>query len=238
MMRGMGTIVNVLAIIVGGILGLFCKNLLKDRYQETIMKATGIATMFLALSGTLSKMFVIQQVGIQTTGSMNVILSLVIGALIGEMIDIDHLFEKFGNWLKLKTKSQGDHQFVNAFVTASLTVCIGAMAIMGAIQDGIYANPSILFAKAVLDFVIILVMSSSMGKGCFFAFIPAAFLQGTLTALSVGLAPFMTTSFLNHLDMVGNILIFCVGINLIWPRTIRVANLLPALVVAVVLSFL
>ncbi|MFQ7318174.1 MAG: DUF554 domain-containing protein [Massilimicrobiota timonensis] len=238
MMRGMGTIANVLAIIIGGSLGLFCKNLLKDRYQETIMKATGIATMFLALSGTLSKMFVIQQVGIQTTGSMNVILSLVIGALIGEMIDIDHLFEKFGNWLKLKTKSQGDHQFVNAFVTASLTVCIGAMAIMGAIQDGIYANPSILFAKAILDFVIILVMSSSMGKGCFFAFIPVAFLQGTLTALSVGLAPFMTTSFLNHLDMVGNILIFCVGINLIWPRTIRVANLLPALVVAVVLSFL
>lgn len=238
MMRGMGTIANVLAIIIGGILGLFCKNLLKDRYQETIMKATGIATMFLALSGTLSKMFVIQQVGIQTTGSMNVILSLVIGALIGEMIDIDHLFEKFGNWLKLKTKSQGDHQFVNAFVTASLTVCIGAMAIMGAIQDGIYANPSILFAKAILDFVIILVMSSSMGKGCFFAFIPVAFLQGTLTALSVGLAPFMTTSFLNHLDMVGNILIFCVGINLIWPRTIRVANLLPALVVAVILSFL
>lgn len=237
-MRGMGTIANVLAIIIGGSLGLFCKNLLKDRYQETIMKATGIATMFLALSGTLSKMFVIQQVGIQTTGSMNVILSLVIGALIGEMIDIDHLFEKFGNWLKLKTKSQGDHQFVNAFVTASLTVCIGAMAIMGAIQDGIYANPSILFAKAVLDFVIILMMSSSMGKGCFFAFIPVAFLQGTLTALSVGLAPFMTTSLLNHLDMVGNILIFCVGINLIWPRTIRVANLLPALVVAVVLSFL
>lgn len=238
MMRGMGTIANVLAIIIGGSLGLFCKNLLKDRYQETIMKATGIATMFLALSGTLSKMFVIQQVGIQTTGSMNVILSLVIGALIGEMIDIDHLFEKFGNWLKLKTKSQGDHQFVNAFVTASLTVCIGAMAIMGAIQDGIYANPSILFAKAVLDFVIILVMSSSMGKGCSFAFIPVAFLQGALTALSVGLAPFMTTSLLNHLDMVGNILIFCVGINLIWPRTIRVANLLPALVVAVVLSFL
>ena len=238
MMRGMGTIANVLAIIIGGSLGLFCKNLLKDRYQETIMKATGIATMFLALSGTLSKMFVIQQEGIQTTGSMNVILSLVIGALIGEMIDIDYLFEKFGNWLKLKTKSQGDHQFVNAFVTASLTVCIGAMAIMGAIQDGIYANPSILFAKAVLDFVIILVMSSSMGKGCLFAFIPVVFLQGTLTALSVGLAPFMTTSLLNHLDMVGNILIFCVGINLIWPRTIRVANLLPALVVAVVLSFL
>ena len=121
-------------------------------------------------------------------------LSLVIGALIGEMIDIDYLFEKFGNWLKLKTKSQGDHQFVNAFVTASLTVSIGAMAIIGAIQNGIYANPSTLFVKAVLDFLIILVMSSSMGKGCLFAFMPVAFLQGTLTALSVSL----TTSLLNH----------------------------------------
>ena len=121
-------------------------------------------------------------------------LSLVIGALIGEMIDIDYLFEKFGNWLKMKTKSQGNHQFVNAFVIVYLTVSIGAMAIIGAIQNGIYANPSILFVKAVLDFVIILVMSSSMGKGCLFAFMPVAFLQGTLTALSVSL----TTSLLNH----------------------------------------
>lgn len=102
-------------------------------------------------------------------------LSLVIGALIGEMIDIDYLFEKFGNWLKMKTKSQGDHQFINAFVIVALTVSIGTMAIMGAIQDGIYANPLTLFAKAVLDFVIILVMSSSMGKGCLFAFMPVAF---------------------------------------------------------------
>ena len=114
--------------------------------------------------------------------------------MIGEMIDIDYLFEKFGNWLKMKTKSQGNHQFVNAFVIVYLTVSIGAMAIIGAIQDGIYANPSTLFVKAVLDFVIILVMSSSMGKGCLFAFMPVAFLQGTLTALSVSL----TTSLLNH----------------------------------------
>ena len=125
-------------------------------------------------------------------------LSLVIGALIGEMIDIDYLFEKFGNWLKMKTKSQGDHRFINVFVIVYLTVSIGAMAIMGAIQDGIYTNPSNLFAKAVLDFVIILVMSSSMRKGCLFSFIPVAFLQGALTALSVGLTPFMTTSLLNH----------------------------------------
>ena len=121
-----------------------------------------------------------------------------IGALIGEMIDIDYLFEKFGNWLKMKTKSQGNHQFVNAFVIVYLTVRIGAMAIIGAIQDGIYANPSTLFVKAVLDFVIILVMSSSMGKGCLFAFMPVAFLQGTLTALSVSLTPFMITSLLNR----------------------------------------
>lgn len=237
-MRGLGTIVNGLAIIVGGVLGIICKKFLKESYQETIMKSTGFSTMFLALAGTLSKMLIIDGNSLSTTGSMNVIVSMVIGALIGEMIDIDALFEKFGHWLKMKTGSQQDHQFVNGFVTASLTVSIGAMAIMGAIQDGLYANYSTLFAKAVLDFVIIFMMASVMGKGCIFAFIPVILLQGTITLLSVGLSGFMTSDILNHLDMVGNILIFCVGVNLVWPQTVKVANLLPALIVTIVITLI
>lgn len=235
-MRGLGTIVNGLAIIIGGVLGIFLKRFLKERYQDTIMKATGFSTIFLALAGTLSQMLVIEEGKLSTTGSMNVIISMVIGALIGEIIDIDAMFEKFGNWLKIKTGSQKDNQFVYGFVSASLTVSIGAMAIMGAIQDGIYGNHATLFAKAVLDFVIILIMASSMGKGCIFAFIPVVLLQGTITFLSAGLAGFMTTDILNHLDMVGNILIFCVGVNLVRPQTVKVANLLPALIVTIVFT--
>lgn len=237
-MHGLGTLINALAIIAGGLLGIGCKRFLKEHYQETIMKATGFAVVFLGAAGTLSKMLVFTEAGtgLTTTGSMIMILSLTFGALIGEIIDIDGLFERFGEWLKHRTGSDGDNQFTNGFVAASLTVSIGAMAIIGSIQDGIYGDYSTLTAKAVLDFIIVLIMASSMGKGCVFSFIPVAALQGSMTALAVLLSGFMTTPVLDNLSLVGNILIFCVGVNLVWPKTIKVANLLPSLVVAVVLT--
>ena len=161
-------------------------------------------------------------------------------ALLGELIDLDARFERFGEWLKHKTGSDGDNQFVNSFVSASLTVSIGAMAVIGSIQDGIYSDHSTLVAKAILDFIIVLIMASSMGKGCVFSFIPVAVLQGGMTALAVVLSAFMTDALtdalLDNISLVGNILIFCVGINLVWPRTIKVANLLPALLAAIALT--
>ena len=127
---------------------------------------------------------------------------------------------------------------MDAFVTASLTVCIGAMAIVGSIQDGIRGNYSILTAKAVLDFILVMVMTCSMGKGCLFSAIPVAVFQGSITALAGLVAPLMTDAALNNLSFIGSILIFCVGINLIWGKNIRVANLLPAVVFAVAAAFL
>ena len=237
-MKGLGTIVNALAVIFGGIIGLFAKRLINDRMQETVIKATGFSTIFLGASGTFARMLTSEDGGItlNATGSMTIILSLVLGALVGELIDIDARFEQFGGWLRHKTGSDGDSQFINGFVTASLTVCIGAMAIMGSIQDGIYGDHATLFAKAVLDFVIILIMASSMGKGCIFAFIPVAVLQGGVTLLAAALSGLMTPSVLDGLSMVGNILICCVGVNLVWPGTVRVANLLPSIVFACALN--
>lgn len=127
---------------------------------------------------------------------------------------------------------------MDAFVTASLTVCIGAMAIVGSIQDGIRGNYSILTAKAVLDFILVMVMTCSMGKGCLFSAIPVAVFQGSITALAGLVAPLMTDAALNNLSFIGSILIFCVGINLIWGKNIRVANLLPAVVFAAAAAFL
>ncbi len=235
-MRGLGTIVNALAIIAGGVIGIFCKGLLKERMRETVVKATGFATIFLGASSTFARMLTVADGGRTLTagGSMTVILSLVIGAVLGELIDIDAKFEDFGAWLRHRTGSDGDSQFINGFVTASLTVSIGAMAIMGAIQDGIYGDHATLFAKAVLDFVIVLIMAASMGKGCVFSFIPVAVLQGVITLLASALSGLMTPPVLDNLSMVGNILICCVGVNLVWPKTIRVANLLPAVIVACV----
>ena len=148
------------------------------------------------------------------------------------------LFERFAAWLRHKTGSDGDSQFVNGFVTASLTVSVGAMAIMGAIQDGVYGDHSTLAAKAVLDFIIVLVMASSMGKGCVFSFIPVAVAQGLMTLLAAGLSGLMTEAVLANLSMVGNILICCVGVNLVWPKTIRTANLLPSIVIACLMTLL
>lgn len=236
-MRGLGTIINVLAIMAGGILGIVCKRFLKDRYQETIMKATGISVVFLGAAGMLTKMLVVSPDGSLTTqGSMTMILSLAIGALAGEIINIDAQFERFGEWLKHKTGSDGDKKFTTGFVSASLTVSIGAMAVIGSIQDGIYGDYTTLVAKAILDFIIVFIMASAMGKGCIFSFLPVGILQGSMTALAVLLSGAVTDAMLDNISLVGNILIFCVGINLVWPKTIKVANLLPALIVAVVMA--
>ncbi len=171
-----------------------------------------------------------------TQGTMMMIISLALGALVGEIIDIDGLFERFGTWLRNRTGNENDSRFIDAFVTASLTVCIGAMAIIGSIQDGLYGDPSTLFAKAILDLIIIAMMTASLGKGCIFSAIPVALLQGSVTLLAGFLAPLMTPAALDNISLVGNILIACVGVNLIWPKTIRVANMLPSLIFAVIFA--
>ena len=170
--------------------------------------------------------------------AMLVVLSLAIGTFFGELLNLEDKIERFGEWLKQKTGNGKDKQFVDGFVTASLTVCIGAMAIVGAIQDGIQGDPSILYTKAVLDLIIITVMTCSMGKGCMFSAIPVAVLQGSVTVLAKLIEPLMTPLALSNLSLVGSILIFCVGINLVWGKQIRVANLLPAIVIAVAAAFL
>lgn len=238
-MIGLGTFINAFAILLGGILGIVCKQFLKENYQDTIIKATGFSVIFLGAAGTLSKMLTVLPNGsLASNGSMVIIISLTVGALFGEIINLDAQFERFGEWLKHKTGSDGDNQFTNGFVSASLTVCIGAMAIMGSIQDGMYGDYSILLAKAILDFIIVLIMASSMGKGCIFSFIPVVVLQGSITLLAASVSAFMTDNILHNISLVGNILIFCVGINLVWPNTIKVANLLPALVIAVAMVWI
>lgn len=236
-MRGLGTIINALAIIAGGVLGIVFKRFLKESYQDTIIKATGFSIVFLGAAGTLSKMLTVGADGsLSVGGTMLLVLSLALGALVGEIINLDAQFERFGEWLKHKTGSEGDNQFVNGFVSASLTVSIGAMAVIGSIQDGIYGDHSTLVAKAILDFIIILIMASSLGKGCVFSFLPVAVLQGSMTALAAVLSGFMTDAVVSNISLVGNVLIFCVGINLVWPKTIKVANLLPALLFAVAMT--
>ena len=126
---------------------------------------------------------------------------------------------------------------MDGFVTASLTVCIGAMAIVGSIQDGLTGDYSTLALKGVMDAIIVCAMAASMGKGCIFSALPVGVFQGCVTALATLLQPVMTEAALANLSLVGSVLIFCVGVNLIWPRTFKPANMLPAVVIAAVVAF-
>ena len=237
-MYGLGTIINTAAIVAGGAGGALFGRFLKENVQDTLTKVCGVSTLFIAITGALEQMLTVENGAIVCHGAMLVIGCLTIGAVIGELLNLEGAFERFGEWLKQKTGNARDKRFVDAFVTASLTVCIGAMAIVGSIEDGISGDYSILATKAVLDFIIIMVMSCSMGRGTIFSAIPVAILQGSITVLAGLLRPVMTVGALANLSMVGNVLIFCVGINLIWDKKVRVANLLPSIVAAVIAAFL
>ena len=237
-MIGFGTILNTLAIVAGGLLGGLFGRFLGENVQDGVIKACGISTLFIGLSGTLEKMLSVENGVVVSSGSMLIIACLVIGGIAGELLDIEGGFERFGSWLKIKSGNAKDKRFVEAFVTASLTVCIGAMAIVGSISDGLTGDYSILATKSILDLVIIMVMSCSLGKGAVFSAIPVAIFQGSITVLAGLLRPLMTTGALNNLSLVGNVLIFCVGVNLVWGKHVKVANLLPGIVVAVIAAFL
>lgn len=229
---GLGTLVNVAAIIFGGMIGVFFGKKISPRFQETLNAGNAVAVLFIGIGGTMQHMLVVKNGILETTGTMMMIFSLAIGGVMGEIIDIDRHMETFGSWLKMKSGNAKDPKFVDGFVNASLTVCIGAMAIVGAIEDGIHADHSILFAKAILDMILVMVMATNQGRGCSFAAIPVGILQGSVTLLSRLVSPYITEAAMNSLSYVGSILIFCVGLNLLFGKKVRVANLLPALIIA------
>lgn len=237
-MIGIGTIINSAAIILAGLLGLYTGKLFNKDQQESLKKACGISVIFIAIAGTMEGMLNIGEQGIYSSRSMFIVLCIVLGTIIGEIIGIEKAFENFGEWLKKKSGNETDASFVNAFITASFTVSIGAMAIVGAIQDGLLGDYSTLAVKSVLDFVIIAVMTSSMGKGAIFSVIPVFLLEGSITLLARLLSPIMTETAISYLSLVGSALIFCVGINLIWENKIKVANMLPAVILAIGAAYL
>lgn len=234
MFPGIGILANVLGIIGGGLLGLECGRLISERFQKTIMMSCAVAVIFLGLTGTVKEMLHIGSEGaVMLVGTNCILASLIGGAVIGEAINLEDRMECFGRWLQQKTGSGGDTRFVEGFVMASMTVCIGAMAVIGSINDRLLSDPSVLFAKTAIDAVVVMIMTATLGKGCIFSAISVGVFQGIIFLLAGFLEPIMTSAALKSLSAVGNILIFCVGTNLFGLPHVRIANLLPALVIAV-----
>lgn len=235
-MIGLGTIVNTVAVILGGALGLLLKNGIAKRFEKILMQSLGLATIFIGVSGVLSHMLVVENGNLSTQGTMLLIFSLVIGCLLGEWIDIESKMEKLGVKIKALARVKNDNRFVDGFVTASLIICVGAMAIVGAVQDGLTGDSSMLIAKALLDFVIVAVLTAAYGIGVAFSAIPIFVYQGGITLIAALFGSVISDVLIAELSFVGNALVFCVGVNLVREKTFRVANMLPALLIPVLVE--
>lgn len=227
---------NTLLVALGGLAGMRLRSGIPEKMQGTLMHACGISSMFIGAGGTLAKMLQVTDTGLSTRGTLLLVLSLALGGLIGELLDLEESMNRLGERLKAALKAQGDSRFVEGFVSVSLITCVGAMAIVGSIEDGISGDFSMLAVKSVLDMIIAMIFASSYGLGAVCAALPVFVYQGSITLLAMFLGSFASAAMIEVLSFVGNALIFCVGVNLCFGSRFRVANFLPALVVAVLLE--
>lgn len=235
-MMGLGTLGNMALILIGSTIGLVIKGGLKQRFQDTIMSGLGLAVMFIGISGALEGLLVIE--GGKLTGSnvMLMIISLAIGGFIGEAINVEAKLDQAGEWLKgkLKVSKDKDTGFVEGFVNSSLLFCVGAMSIIGSLRDGLSADPSMLLAKGFIDGVVAIFFASALGIGVFFSVIPVGIYQGTITLAAGFIEPFLSERLVANLSFIGSILIFAIGINMIFGKKIKTGNLLPSILIPIV----
>ncbi len=230
----MGTIINTAAVVLGALLGLILNRRVNKALLDNIMKAVGVSVMFIGISGALTGMLKIQNGKIDSTGAMLLIISLVLGTLIGELIKIEDRLESIGEKLKKAVKSKSDGKFVDGFVTTTLITCVGAMAIVGALEDGLTGDYSMLLAKSLLDGIVAIILASTMGLGVLFSAIPLFVYQGAITLLSGVISPVLSDNLILNLSYIGSALIFSIGVNQVFGKKLKTGNMLPALLIPII----
>lgn len=224
-----GTIINTIAIFVGGMVGLLLRGGIKEKYKTIVTQGVALAVLFVGISGALSKMM------LSEANPILFIISLVVGGLLGEIIGIEAGLEKLGNWLQKKVKLKKDYgNLSTGFVAASLLFCVGTMAILGPLESGLQNQHGILLAKSTLDGITSIVMASSLGIGVVFSAVSVFLYQGAITLLAVWVSPFLTADMLRELSIVGGIMITAIGLNMLGLTKIKIGNFLPALFVPIV----
>lgn len=219
----LGTIVNALAIILGALVGLLAKKAIKQNMGDLIMTAIPIVVMILGV-----------QFGIASNNILIVIVSLVIGAIIGELIDIDGKLDGFGKSVESKLKG-GDSNFSVAFVSTTLIYCVGSMAILGSMESGINNQHTILYTKALMDGISAVFFASSLGVGVLFSSISVFVYQGILTILSGYVAPYLSPEVVTEMSATGGVLLIALAFTILGIKKIKVANLLPAIFLPVII---
>ncbi len=238
-MHGLGTIINCATVLVGSLIGILIKGGLPKRFEETIFSSVGLAVMFIGLGGALSGLMTISEAALGTQYTMGMVLSLVFGSIVGEALDIETRLDHLGEWIKGKMpKKLAGKTFVDGFVTASMLFCVGAMAVVGSLEDGLNGDYSILAAKSVLDGISSLLFAASLGFGVAMSILPLALYQGGITLLAQFVKPYMTDKLITQMSCVGSVLIFAIGINMIFGKKIKVGNLLPAILFPIIFTLI
>ncbi|WP_066891999.1 DUF554 domain-containing protein [Clostridium nigeriense] len=224
----LGTIINTLSIIVGALIGLFVKGKISKNINETIMNGLALCVIYIGISGAL-----------KGNNTMVIIISIAVGGLIGELIDIDRKLESFGDKIEKKfNKNNSNISISQGFVSATLLFCVGAMAIVGSLESGLNNNHSTLYAKSLLDGITSIIFTSTLGIGVMLSAFAVFIYQGSITLMAGFLSSFLNDVAINNMTAVGSILIMGLGLNILRVTKIKISNLLPSIIVAVVLSLL
>lgn len=218
----MGTIVNSIAIVAGAMLGILLKKGIKEQYTSTIMDGMALAVVIIGIMGAM-----------EMNNLIVVLASIVVGSIIGEKFDLDKKLENLGVGME-KRFGKGDSNFSKGFIMASLVYCIGAMAILGALESGLTGNHETLYAKSVLDGVSAVIFASTFGIGVAFSAIIVFIYQGAITLLASSVKDLLTPEVINEMSSIGGILIMAIGINILGIKKVKIANMLPAIFVPVV----
>ncbi len=238
-MTGLGTIINMAAILIGSGIGLFLKNGIPKRLQTTISGAVGLCVVFVGITGAIKGLMSVSGTTFETKDTLVVVICMAVGAAIGEWLDLEQKMENLGDWVKSKLpKGASTSNFTEAFVSTSLVFCVGAMAIVGSIEDGLNHDCTMLFTKAVMDGVLSVVFAASMGIGVAFSMFPIGIYQGGITLLAGLVKPYLTDLMIGRLSCIGSILIFALGLNLTIGTKIKIANMLPAVFLPVIVCLL
>lgn len=230
-----GTLVNCVAVIAGGSIGLIFKKGIKDSYTESVNKSLGLAILIIGLNGVISNMFSVADGKISSSGELLLVVYLVIGTLFGEMLKLEQRFNGFCTKIESKFKAGG---FASGFVNGTVLFCVGAMAIIGSINDGLRDDSSVLFVKSALDFTTAIIFGATLGFGVIFTFIPLLIYQGGITLLAGSLSGILQGDVLTQLCAVGYSIIMAIGINFIFGKKFKTLNMLPSIFLPVVYHYI
>ena len=231
-----GTIVNTIGVIIGGLIGVLLGKAIPEKLSSRLMQALGLCTLLIGLTGTVKDITFNNDQTVYSQNIILIIISMVIGTLIGELLDLDKLLNDLGNRLQEKFKSKnGNSTLAEGFVTASLLFCVGAMTIVGSMQSGLLGDNSTIFAKTVLDFIASIVFASSLGIG---VVLSAAFVftyQGAITLISYFAGNFLSNYMISQMTFVGNLIIIALALNMLKITKIKVMNLVPSIFIPIIL---